>query len=165
VEVRQQVSLLSQRLAAVDAEVEARVAQGIAEAKRQLRDTDEERLRDFYRQLAPDLFPVDVHLDQSGTDACDAQEMICVSMSRRRLFLSRNHKFYGYMTPSCSARVIREPTCVESSQTDYALKGIVEPRSPEADADVPDLSWQDYVCLQTGKGPQGIYQFANCVKP
>jgi hypothetical protein len=119
----------------------------------------------FYREWAPKLIPVDVRLDQSGTDACDARGMVCVSMARRRVHESTSQKFFGYTTPPCSARVIREPTCLQTSQTDYALKGIVLRRSPEADAEVPDISGHDYSCLSSAVEKQGIFQFANCVEP
>lgn len=164
VEVRQQARLLSQRMAAVDAEVEARVAQGIAEAQRELRDAFEERLRSMSAKLLqqPELFRVDVRLNQSGTDACDSQGMICVSMTRKPIH-DQNDKFFGNSTPTCSARVIRASRC--SPETDYAMKGVVLRRSPEADAGVADLSGLDHFCLASEKGKQGIFQFANCVKP
>jgi hypothetical protein len=80
----------------------------------------------------PNLFQVDVHLDQSGNDACDSQGMICVSMLRHPLS-DVNHKFFGYSTPPCTATVIRESRCLEPFQTDYAVKGVILRRSPEAD--------------------------------
>ncbi len=113
----------------------------------------------------PELFPVDVHLDQSGNDACDSQGMICVSVSRTRIE-DQNHKFFGSSTPPCSAKVIRESSfCPRAFQTEYALTGVVLRRSPKADAGVQDLSRDKRFCLGDEKGKQGIYQFANCVKP
>jgi hypothetical protein len=123
----------------------------------------------FYRELAPNLFPVDVRLDQSGTTACDAQGMVCVSMSLARI-KDVNQKFFGSSIPPCSAKVVRESavvsfSCSRDFQTDYALQGVVLRRSPKADAGVQDLSRASHFCLGTEKGKQGIYQFANCVKP
>jgi hypothetical protein len=158
-----QVAALSEREAAIDAEVKARVAQEIAQARRELQDTFEERVMDRYRELAPALSPVDVRLNQSGTDACKAEKMICVSMSRTRIHERRSNKFFGFSTPPCSARVIREPIC--PPETDYAMKGVVLERSPEADPGVSDFSGNDYFCLTKEKGKQGIFQSANCVKP
>jgi len=148
VQVQQQARLLSQRMTALDAEVEARVAQGIAQAQRE----------------QPELFPVDVRLDQSGTDACDARGMICVSMARRRV-VDINHKFFGYTTPTCSATVIRQSSCLQGWKTNYALKGVVLRRSPEAAVGVEDLSIFDHICLSNEKEKLGIFHFANCVRP
>jgi hypothetical protein len=169
VEVQQQARLLSERMAALEAEVDARVAQGIAQVQRELQDVFEERVRRMSaerlnRELVPDRSQVDVRLGQSGIDACDAQGMICVSMARDPI-LDINHKFFGYTTPSCSAIVIRESRCSRHHQTDYALKGVVLRRSPKADPGVEDVSIYDLFCLSNAKGKQGIYQFANCVKP
>jgi hypothetical protein len=162
---RELEATLSRRQAILDPGVEARVAQGIAQARRELQDAFEERLMDRYRQLAPDLFPVDVRLGQSGTDACNVQGMVCVSMSLARRIRDVNRKFFGSSIPQCSAKVIRESSCSRDYQTDYALKGVVLRRSPEADAGVLDLSTADYFCLSSERGKQGIYQFANCLKP
>jgi hypothetical protein len=49
-----------------------------------------------------------------------------------------NHKFFGYTTPTCSARVIREPGCLRPFQVDYAVKGVVLRRSPDADPEAKD---------------------------
>lgn len=114
--------------------------------------------------LAPDLFPVAIGVDQSGNDACDSQGMICVSVSRTRI-LDVKRKFFGYSTPTCSAKVIRDASCRQDFKTDYSMKGIVLRRSPEADEGVLDLSGSDHFCLGSDQGKQGIYKFANCVKP
>jgi hypothetical protein len=117
------------------------------------------------RLLAPDLFPVQVKVDQSGTGACDAEGMICVSMSRSDIF-DVDDKFFGYSTPTCSARVVKGlSNCQRDFATDYALQGVVVRRSPDAEEGVQDLSGTDFFCLGKGKGKDGIYEFANCVKP
>jgi hypothetical protein len=127
-----------------------------------IRHYDEGKDRQAKRLLMPDLFPVAVHLDQSGNDACDSQGMICVSMSRAPIH-DMNLKFFGYTTPTCSARVIRESACSRAFKVDYALKGVVLRRSPEEG--VQDLSRRDFFCMEDEARKQGIYQFANCVKP
>lgn len=114
--------------------------------------------------LAPDLFPVAIGLDQTGNDACDSQGMICVSVSRSSIFDVEDN-FFGYSTPSCTARVTREISCQRDHETDFALKGVVLRRSPDADEGVRDLSRTDFFCLSSDQGRQGTYQFANCVKP
>ena len=133
--------------------------------QRQLQEKDQkiDELKAL-RIPTPSLFPVDVHVNQSGTDACDSQGMICVSMSRFAV-ADKNDKFFGYTTPTCSAKLIRDSFCRQDHETDYALKGIVVRRSPEADEGVLDLSGTNTVCMRGEKGKQGIYQFANCVKP
>jgi hypothetical protein len=160
---------LSRRQAALDTEVKARVAQEIAQAQRQLHDTFEERLKARSRALVPNFFPVDVRLNQSGTDACHAQGMVCVWMSPALRIQDVNGKFFGSSIPPCSATVVRESaipfsSCSRNFQTNYALKDVEVRRSPRADAGVQDLS-RDHFCLSDEKGKQGIYQFANCVKP
>jgi hypothetical protein len=113
----------------------------------------------------PNLIEVDVHLDQSGNDACDSKGMICVSMSRAPLY-DVNRKFFGYSTPTCTATVIREPSCLQPFQTNYAVKGVILRRSPEADEGAQDPSpGTDFFCLEVEQGKEGIFQFANCVKP
>jgi len=114
--------------------------------------------------LAPDLFPVAVTADQSGNDACDSRGMICVSMSRSSVF-DVNKNFFGYSTPTCSAKVTRVPSCQRDFKTDFALKGVVLRRSPKAAKGVREFSGLDYFCLSSDKGKQGLYEFANCVKP
>ncbi len=114
--------------------------------------------------LTPKLFPVAIVEDQSGNDACDAQGKICVSVSRARIF-DENYKFFGFSTPPCSAKVIRKPSCQQKFNTSYSLTGIVVRRSPEADEGVLDVSGRTDTCLSIGQGPQGRYEFANCVEP
>ena len=114
--------------------------------------------------LAPDLFPVAIGLDQTGNDACDSQGMICVSVSRSSIFDVEDN-FFGYSTPSCTARVTREISCQRDHDTDFALRGVVLRRSPDADEGVRDLSRTDFFCLSSDQGRQGTYEFANCVKP
>jgi len=114
--------------------------------------------------LAPKLFPVPIEFSQSGSDARESREMICISASRARLY-DKNYKFFGYSTPSCSAKVIRNSSCQNDFKTDYALKGVVVRRSPEADEGVLDVSGGDYFCMSQDQGKQGRYEFANCVKP
>jgi hypothetical protein len=119
-----------------------------------IRHDEEGKARSAKLLQQPEYFPIDVRFNQSGTDACDAQGMICVSMARRRI-IDINHKFFGHSTPTCSAKVIREPTCSRNFQTDYALKGIVLRRSPEADAGAQDLSGADFSCLGAQEEKQG----------
>ncbi len=114
--------------------------------------------------LAPELFPVAIDVDQSGNDACDAQGMICVSVSRSGVS-DVNDKFFGYSTPPCSAKVIRRASCQRDFKTDFALTGVVVRRSPKADEGVKDLSRLNHFCLGSDQGKQGKYKFANCVKP
>lgn len=113
---------------------------------------------------APDLFPIAIGVGQTGTSACDSQDMICVSVSRSSI-VDVEDKFFGYSTPPCSARVTRESSCRSDHNTDFALKGVVLRRSPDADEGVQDLSGFSHFCLGDDRGKQGIYQFANCVKP
>jgi hypothetical protein len=84
----------------------------------------------------------------------------------RHPLLDVNRKFFGYSTPPCTATVIREARCLEPFQTDYAVKGVILRRSPEADEGAQDPSpGTDFFCLSAEQGKQGIFQFANCVKP
>ncbi len=109
----------------------------------------------------PDIYKVDIELYQSGTMACDAKDMICVSVSRGEA-LDTEGKFFGYITPTCSAKIISKPSCKDTS---YAINEIVVRKSPNADADVEDLSGESYACLISERGKQGAYQSANCVEP
>lgn len=123
-----------------------------------------DRARPAGRILAPDLFPVAIRVGQTGNDACDSQGMICVSASRSSI-IDVDDRFFGYSTPPCTARVTRERSCRQDHDTDFALKGVVLRRSPDADEGVQDLSRTDLFCLGNDRGRQGIYEFANCVKP
>jgi hypothetical protein len=129
-----------------------------------IRHDEEGKARQATGLQQPELFPVPVHLNQSGNDTCDSQGKICVSMSRSRIY-DENLKFFGYSTPPCTAKVIRQSSCVQIFQTDYAIKGIVVRRSPEADEGVLDASGADSFCMRDQQGKQGIYHFANCVNP
>lgn len=113
---------------------------------------------------APDLFPVPIRVGQTGTAACEAEGMICVSVSRTSI-LDVEQKFFGYSTPPCSARVTREFSCRADFNTDFAMTGVVLRRSPDADEGVQDLSGFSHFCLGYDQGRQGIYPSANCVKP
>lgn len=114
--------------------------------------------------MAPDLFPVAISAGQTGNEACDSQGMICVSVSRSRI-IDVEDRFFGYSTPPCTARVTRQSSCRSDYNTDFALKGVVLRRSPDADEGVQDASGSDHFCLGNDRGRQGIYEFANCVKP
>ena len=113
--------------------------------------------------LAPEIFPVPIALSQTGNDACDSRGMICVSVSRARIY-DKNRKFFGYSTPPCSAKVVQRPSCERDHNTKYALTGVVVRKSPEADKGVLNISGNNF-CLSIGQGPQGRYEFANCVEP
>ena len=114
--------------------------------------------------LAPKLFPVPIEFSQSGSDACESRDMICVSVFRARIY-DKNYKFFGYSTPSCSAKVTRNSSCKNDFKTDYALKGVIVRRSPKADEGVLDVSGGHYFCMSEDQGKQGRCEFANCVKP
>ncbi len=120
------------------------------------------------RISAPDTYPVTISAGQSGSDACDAQGMICVSVSRTGI-RDKNDRFFGYSTPTCAAQVMRasnrESWCPRDFGSNFVMRGVVLRRSPQADEGVEDFSGQDLFCLGDEPGKQGIYEFANCVKP
>ena len=113
--------------------------------------------------LTPRLYPVPIKVNQSGSDACESQGMICVSVSRARI-TDENRKFFGHSTPPCSAKVIQRSSCLRTFNTNFAMTGVVLRKSPEADADVQEISG-NFFCMSKDKGRQGIYESANCVKP
>jgi len=114
--------------------------------------------------LAPELVQVPVSVNQSGTDACDSRGLICVSMRRTRI-TDTERRFFGYSTPTCEAKVVSGlGNCKADFGTDYALQGVVIRRSPNADEDVRNITG-DFFCLGSGRGREGVYEFANCVPP
>jgi hypothetical protein len=52
----------------------------------------------------------------AGLAACDSQGMICVSVSRSSIFDVEDN-FFGYSTPSCTARGTREISCQRDHDT------------------------------------------------
>jgi len=114
--------------------------------------------------LAPELVQVPVSVNQSGTDACDSRGLICVSMRRTRI-TDTERRFFGYSTPTCEAKVVSGlGNCKADFGTDHALQGVVIRRSPNADEDVRNITG-DFFCLGSGRGREGVYEFANCVPP
>jgi hypothetical protein len=113
----------------------------------------------------PKIEQVDIGSYSTGSRACDAQGLICVSVARSHIQDHRG-RFFGYSTPTCAAKVIRRASCQDDHGTDYAMSGVVVQRSPNAhpDADV-SRGHLDYFCLSSEKGKRGIYEFANCVHP
>lgn len=118
--------------------------------------------------LKPDLFQAPITVNQSGSEVCDAGGMICVSVARATV-VDENEKFFGYSTPTCSARVRnvgQSSNCYRKFATEYAMTGVVIRPSLDADEGVMNLSGDDQFCISDpSSGKQGIYEFANCVKP
>lgn len=114
--------------------------------------------------LNPDLYQVSINVDETASQACDTEGMICVSVTRAIVY-DKNDKFYGYSTPTCSAKVAKSSSCKQDFDMDHAVTGVVVRRSPDADEDVENLSTLDQFCLSGDEGERGFYEYANCVKP
>ena len=114
--------------------------------------------------LIPDLHQVPVRVGQSGTDACEARDLICVSIARATIF-DRNDRFVGYSTPTCSSRIVERSWCRHDFQTQYAYEGVVIRKSLDADPNAEEVSGNHFFCLNDEQGRSGVYEFANCVEP
>lgn len=119
-------------------------------------------LREALAQV-PKTTQVPVGLNQNGTDACNEHGLICVSLARAEV-ADVDRIFYGYSTPTCVSKVVRQPDCQDRFDTDYAMSNVVIRRSPSSTSDA-DLSGESSFCLDGIDGKQGIYLSANCVDP
>lgn len=107
------------------------------------------------------IYLVPIAEGQTGSEVCFERDMSCISLSTVRVEDS-DDAFYGFLTPTCDSQVIGYDRCVELFDTEFGIDNVVYVKSPNADS--TQILNSDVFCLGEGKGYEGIYEFAHCVK-
>jgi TIR domain len=106
------------------------------------------------------VYLVDVTEGQTGSEACYARGMSCLSLTTNPISDSEG-RIFGFATPSCDSQVIRTTEC-GGFDTEFAITRVMTTKSPNADEGVAGISeGLNMSCLRDSKG---IYEFAYCVE-
>lgn len=103
----------------------------------------------------------EVSYPKTGSEVCYEAGLSCLGMKTTQVFDSTD-EFYGYTTVGCDSQVVKQPSCYESFGTEYAIDKVTYTKA--ASSKSTQFFSSANLCLFSGKGKEGIYEYAYCTK-